>query len=88
LDEGTISRAIANKYTLLPDGRLMPLSDFFDGTLSVKDVMRELIALEKPGNHLSDEELARLLTVRGIPIARRTVTKYREEMGILPSRER
>jgi RNA polymerase sigma-54 factor len=88
LDEGTVSRAIANKYALLPDGRLMPLSDFFDGTLSVKDVMRELISLEKPGKRLSDEELARLLTARGIPIARRTVTKYREEMRILPSRER
>ena len=88
LDEGTVSRAIANKYAILPDGRLMPLADFFDGTLGVKDVMRELISSEKPGNHLSDEELARLLTVRGIPIARRTVTKYREEMGILPSRER
>ena len=88
LDEGTVSRAIAHKYALLPDGHLMPLADFFDGSLSVKDVMRELIAFEKPGNHLSDEELARLLTVRGIPIARRTVTKYREEMGILPSRER
>jgi RNA polymerase sigma-54 factor len=88
LDEGTVSRAIAKKYALLPDGRLMPLSDFFDGSLSVKDVMRELISSEKPGKRLSDEELARLLTVRGIPIARRTVTKYREEMGILPSRER
>jgi RNA polymerase sigma-54 factor len=88
LDEGTISRAIANKYALLPDGRLMPLADFFDGSLSVKDVIRELISLEKPGKRLSDEELARLLTVRGIPIARRTVSKYREEMGIHSSRER
>jgi RNA polymerase sigma-54 factor len=88
LDEGTVSRAIANKYALLPEGRLMPLSDFFDGSLSVKDVMRELISSEKPGKRLSDEELARLLTLRGIPIARRTVTKYREELRILSSRER
>jgi len=50
--------------------------------------MRELISSEKPGNRLSDEELARLLIARGIPIARRTVTKYREEMGIHSSRER
>jgi RNA polymerase sigma-54 factor len=88
LDEGTVSRAIANKYALLPNGHLMPLSDFFDGSLKVKDIMRELIAFEKPGYRLSDEELTRLLAVRGIPIARRTVTKYREEMGILSSRER
>ncbi len=88
LDEGTVSRAIANKYALLPNGRLIPLSDFFDGSLSIKDVMRELISSEKPGNRYSDEELARLLIARGIPIARRTVTKYREEMGIHSSRER
>ena len=88
LDEGTVSRAIANKYALLPNGHLMPLSEFFDGSLRVKDIMRELLRLERPGQRLSDEELARLLSVRGIPIARRTVTKYREEMRIPPSRER
>lgn len=88
LDEGTVSRAIANKYALLPDGSLMPLSNFFDASLSVKDMIRELISLENLGNRLSDEELARSLTVRGIPIARRTVTKYREDIGILSSRER
>src|SRR6266567_1257848 len=88
LDEGTVSRATANKYVLLPNGRLMPMSNFFDGSLSVKDVLRELITLEEPAHRLSDEELARLLTARGIPTARRTVTKYREDMGISSSRER
>lgn len=88
LDEGTVSRATANKYALLPNGRLMPVSDFFDGSLGIKDVIRELISTEEPRHRLSDEELARLLTVRGIPMARRTVTKYREEMGIASSRER
>lgn len=88
LDEGTVSRATANKYALLPNGRLMPLSDFFDGSLSIKDVIRELIQSEEPGHRLSDEEIARILTARGIPMARRTVTKYREEMGIGSSRER
>ncbi|HKV02936.1 MAG TPA: hypothetical protein VJQ26_12465, partial [Ktedonobacteraceae bacterium] len=88
LDEGTVSRATANKYALLPNGRLMPVADFFDGSLSVKDVMRELISTEEARHRLSDEELARLLTARGIPMARRTVTKYREEMGIASSRER
>ncbi|HCI81777.1 MAG TPA: hypothetical protein DHW02_19035 [Ktedonobacter sp.] len=88
LDEGTVSRAIANKYALLPSGRLLPLSDFFDGSLSVKDVIRELIASENPKRRLSDDELAKLLTAQGMQMARRTVTKYREEMGIGSSRER
>lgn len=88
LDEGTVSRATANKYALLPNGRLIPISDFFDGSLSIKDILRELIATEEPRHRLSDDELARLLSARGIPMARRTVTKYREEMGIGSSRER
>ena len=88
LDESTVSRATANKYALLPNGRLIPLSDFFDGSLGVKDILRELISTENTKHRLSDDELARLLTMRGIPMARRTVTKYREEMGIGSSRER
>ncbi len=88
LDEGTVSRATANKYALLPNGRLMPISDFFDGSLAVKDVLRELMTHEVPKHRFSDEELARLMQARGIPMARRTVTKYREEMGIGSSRER
>jgi len=88
LDEGTVSRAIANKYALLPNGRLLSLANFFDGSLGVKDILHELIMAEEPKHRLSDEELARLLNIRGIPVARRTVTKYREEMGIGSSRER
>jgi RNA polymerase sigma-54 factor len=88
LDEGTVSRATANKYVLLPNGRLMPMSDFFDNTLGVKDILRELIQSEDSRHRLSDEDLARILTARGIPTARRTVTKYREEMHIGSSRER
>lgn len=88
LDEGTVSRTTANKYALLPNGRLIPLSDFFDGSLGIKDVLRELIQSEEPKHRLSDEDLARLMTARGLPMARRTVTKYREEMGIGSSRER
>jgi RNA polymerase sigma-54 factor len=88
LDEGTVSRATANKYVLLPNGRLIPLSDFFDSSLSVKDILKELIATEDHRRRLSDDELAKLMQARGIPMARRTVTKYREEMGIGSSRER
>lgn len=88
LDEGTVSRATANKYVLLPNNRLIPISDFFDGSLGIKDIIRELIQSEESKHRLSDEELARILTAQGIPMARRTVTKYREEMGIGSSRER
>jgi RNA polymerase sigma-54 factor len=88
LDESTVSRAIANKYALLPNGRLMSMSDFFDSSLGIKDILRELIMAAGPKHRLSDEELARLMTARGIPMARRTVTKYRKEMGIGSSRER
>ncbi|HEY4388923.1 MAG TPA: hypothetical protein VGN34_31120, partial [Ktedonobacteraceae bacterium] len=88
LDEGTVSRATANKYALLPSGRLIPFSDFFDGSLGIKDILRELIQSEESSHRFSDEELARLLSARGLPLARRTITKYREEMGIGSSRER
>ncbi|MBE3560847.1 MAG: RNA polymerase factor sigma-54 [Ktedonobacteraceae bacterium] len=88
LDEGTVSRATAGKYVLLPNGRLIPLADFFDGSLGIKDMIRELIQSEEPRHRLSDDEIARLLTLRGISVARRTVTKYREAMGIGSSRER
>jgi RNA polymerase sigma-54 factor len=88
LDEGTVSRATANKYALLPNGRLIPLSDFFDSSLSIKDVLREVITEEDPKRRFSDDELAHLMQARGYPMARRTVTKYREEMGIGSSRER
>jgi RNA polymerase sigma-54 factor len=88
LDEGTVSRATANKYALLPNGRLLPMADFFDSSLKIKDMLRELIQSEDPKHRLSDEELARILTAQGIRLARRTVTKYREAMGIGSSRER
>jgi RNA polymerase sigma-54 factor len=88
LDEGTVSRTTAGKYVLLPNGRLMPLADFFDSSLGIKDRLRELIDAEDPCHRLSDEELAYLLTAQGMPLARRTVTKYREEMGIGSSRVR
>ena len=55
---------------------------------SVKGVISELVGKEDPKNPLSDKEIVELLEKRGIPIARRTVAKYRELMGILPSSKR
>jgi|SRR5579871_1537010 len=88
LHESTVSRATDGKYVLLPNGRVVPFDDFFDSSLPVKKALRELIATENPRRPLSDEQLAQLLTNKGFSIARRTVAKYREEEGILPSRLR
>lgn len=88
LHESTVSRATANKYVLLPEGRTISFDDFFDSSLATKDTLRELIETEDPRRPLSDEDLSSLLNERGLPIARRTVAKYREAMRILPSRFR
>lgn len=81
--ESTVSRAIAEKTSLLPNGTLLPMSEFFVAARGVQDVLRELIVNEP--RPLSDEELAKLLADRGHPIARRTVAKYRDLMKIPPS---
>ena len=88
LHESTISRATANKFVLLPEGRTIPFDDFFDASLRAKDALRELIEAEDCKHPLSDEELAALLAKKGLNVARRTVAKYRESMRILPSRLR
>ncbi len=84
--ESTVSRAVANKYVLLPDKRVIPMSDFFDDSLAVKEILKDIIRDE--ARPLSDQQLADELKKRGYPIARRTVAKYRQEMNILPARLR
>jgi RNA polymerase sigma-54 factor len=88
LHESTVSRATDGKFVLLPNGRTVPFDDFFDSSLPVKKLLRELIAGENARRPYSDEQLARLLARKGTLIARRTIAKYREEIGILPSRLR
>ncbi|MGH2516285.1 MAG: RNA polymerase factor sigma-54, partial [Ktedonobacterales bacterium] len=88
LHESTVSRATDGKFVLLPNGRAVPFDDFFDSSLPVKKALRELIATENPRRPFSDEQLARMLEKDGFVIARRTIAKYREEEGILPSRMR
>lgn len=87
--ESTISRAVANKAVQMPNGRIIPLSGFFDRSLNVRSVLRELIAAESAlggsGHALSDSELAAMLAERGFNVARRTVAKYRSMEGILPA---
>jgi RNA polymerase sigma-54 factor len=83
LHESTISRAVGGKYVLLPSRQIVPYSDFFKAALSVHDVLREIVDNESTA--LTDSELVDELASRGYKIARRTVAKYRNEMGILPS---
>ena len=54
----------------------------------MKGVISELVAKENGKNPLSDKEIVELLEKKGIPIARRTVAKYRNELNILPSNMR
>ncbi len=98
MHESTISRVTTNKYMETPQG-LFELKYFFhsgiasgDGAMvssvSVKKMIQDLLANEDASKPLSDQEVAQILKGRGLTIARRTVAKYREELGILPSHQR
>jgi RNA polymerase sigma-54 factor len=93
--ETTVSRAIANKYIRTPHG-VFEFKYFFTpgyqndsgasvSNTSVKEMIADLVAGEDRGSPLSDQEIVAKLQGKGINIARRTVAKYREELGILPS---
>jgi RNA polymerase sigma-54 factor len=83
LHESTVSRATASKYVMLPNGEVIPYSHFFTPSLSVKDILKEVI--EKEGRPMPDIDIVGRLREQGIHIARRTVTKYRKQLKILPS---
>src|SRR5581483_1023718 len=96
--ESTVSRATANKYMLTPRG-FYELKYFFSshvhttqgGTCSataIHAMIKRLIGGEPQDKPLSDSTIADLLLKEGIQVARRTVAKYREAMGIPPSHER
>ena len=57
-------------------------------SVSIKKKIRDMVAAEDSGKPLSDQEVAGELQAKGLTIARRTVAKYREELGILPSHQR
>jgi RNA polymerase sigma-54 factor len=93
--ETTVSRAIANKYIKTPHG-VFDFKYFFtpgyqaDGgaavsNTSVKEMIADTVAGEDKASPLSDQEIVAGLHGKGLTIARRTVAKYREELGILPS---
>jgi RNA polymerase sigma-54 factor len=79
LHESTVSRAIADKYVLLPAGTIVPLSRFFGASGGVDEALRKL--LESADGPMSDQILADRLRAAGYPIARRTVAKHRARLG-------
>ena len=96
--ESTVSRAISGKYIQTPRG-VFELKFFFQSGLervngtsvsseSIKKIMQEMISKEDPYNPLSDQKIADMLKKKGVTISRRTVAKYREEIGILSSAKR
>jgi RNA polymerase sigma-54 factor len=78
--ESTVSRAVADKYVLLPAGTIVPLSDFFGFSGGLDAQLRKLV--ESADNPISDQRLADLLRDAGYPIARRTVAKHRARLGL------
>ena len=98
MHESNISRVTTNKYVHTPHG-IYELKYFFNSGLSsdngdiiasesVKNLMKELIDKEDVFKPYSDQELAETLQKKGINIARRTVTKYRDILGVLSSSKR
>jgi len=98
LHVGTISRAVADKYAETPWG-IWPLRDFFMGGTQtaegdevswdqVRVRLKAIIDGEAKAKPLSDEQIVDLLKAEGVDLARRTVAKYREELGIPSSRRR
>jgi RNA polymerase sigma-54 factor len=96
--ETTVSRAVSGKYMATPQG-VFEMKYFFTGgyqtatgeslsNTSVKQAVLDLVKHENGSAPLSDHEIVEILSERGIPIARRTVAKYRSELNILPSHMR
>ena len=97
LHESTISRAIARKYVRTPRGTVA-LRDFFASGIdtgageasstAIQSMIRDVVDGENPRKPLSDAALAEKLKASGIPVARRTVAKYREALHIPASGQR
>ncbi|PYL41565.1 MAG: RNA polymerase sigma-54 factor, partial [Verrucomicrobia bacterium] len=92
--ETTVSRAVSGKYMATPQG-IFEMKYFFTSgyqtstgdslsNISVKEAILDLVKHENGSAPLSDHEIVEILGERGIPIARRTVAKYRDELNILP----
>jgi RNA polymerase sigma-54 factor len=98
MHESTISRVTTQKYMLTPSG-IFELKYFFSSHVStaaggecssvaIRAIIKKLVAAENPRKPLSDSSIAAVLEDQGINVARRTIAKYREALGIAPSNER
>jgi len=86
--ESTISRITNGKYVQLPSGEVVAYDFFFDASFAAKQMLRGLIQAEPASRPWTDAELAQRLRQAGYPLARRTVAKYREQMGLPPAHQR
>jgi RNA polymerase sigma-54 factor len=98
MHESTVSRVTTAKYVHTPQG-IFELKYFFNSSIArtggddiaseaVKNHIKQLVSSENPKNPYSDQKIVELLKAQGIEIARRTVAKYREVLGVLPSSKR
>jgi len=96
--EATVSRVVKNRYVQTPRG-IFRLKYFFSSgisndeggmtsSISIKEMIKNMIDTEDPKNPLSDNEIEDILKEKGFKIARRTIQKYRSELNILPSSKR
>ena len=98
MHESTVSRVTNEKYVQTPRG-VLPLKFFFSSGLSttggedvsargIKDQIQKLVEGEDPKNPLTDQAIVAILLDQGVNIARRTVAKYRDQLGVLSARMR
>jgi RNA polymerase sigma-54 factor len=98
MHESTVSRVTNEKFVQTPRG-VLPLKFFFSSALatssgedasarSIRAKLEKMVAEEEPKKPLTDQQIVHLFQEQGIQIARRTVAKYRDQLGILPARMR
>jgi RNA polymerase sigma-54 factor len=98
MHESTVSRVTNEKYVQTPRG-VLPLKFFFSSALStasgedasarsIRAKLEKMVSEENSGKPLTDQQIVHLFQEQGIQIARRTVAKYRDQLGILPARMR
>jgi len=98
MHESTVSRVTNEKYVQTPRG-VLPLKFFFSSALttasgedasarSIRAKLEKMVGEEDPSKPLTDQQIVHLFQEQGIQIARRTVAKYRDQLGILPARMR
>lgn len=88
IHESTISRATMSKFVQIANGEIVSFDVFFKPALRIQKMIEEILMHENPNNPLSDEQIAQMLSKKGVDVARRTVNKYRDRTKLLSSRKR